>query len=391
MNAAAAGAARPGVLALATRNLSRWPGRAAAGAAAVLLAAGALFAAVLLVRGAQREVTVSVARLGADLLVVPEGYAGAAGAFLRGAAAGGDLPPAMLPAAEIAAHLRATPGVAELTAQVAWAPPAGATEPAAALVAGYDPAADFSVGPWLEAPAALGPGQALVGPALGVAPGDTVQVNGRPFTVAGRLQPAGDLWDRAVFIPLADAAAITGAAAGQVSAVLVKVHPWEVPEFVAGGLEQAFPQVTVVHAEQVTRSVGRAFLHLSGWFLTGAAGTFAAAFLLVGVLFGAVVNERSRELGMLRALGATTGFVLRLILTEAALVALAGALAGLAAGAALLLLFAPATALRAPAHEWAGAAAGTLALAVLTAGLATLGPALRGARRDVLDAIRSGE
>jgi len=61
--------------------------------------------------------------------------------------------------------------------------------------------------------------------------------------------------------------------------------------------------------------------------------------VLVSVLFSAIIAERRREVGLLRALGARRRQVVRLFVAESALTTGLGGLCGVALGGALLLLF----------------------------------------------------
>ena len=58
------------------------------------------------------------------------------------------------------------------------------------------------------------------------------------------------------------------------------------------------------------------------------------------VLFSAIMQERYREMGLLRAMGATSGQVLTMILAEAAMTTSLGGVGGILLGAALLFFFA---------------------------------------------------
>jgi len=56
---------------------------------------------------------------------------------------------------------------------------------------------------------------------------------------------------------------------------------------------------------------------------------WALAVVLTGFVFSMLVNERRREIGMLRATGASRNFIFRLFLTESAALACSGGLAGI--------------------------------------------------------------
>lgn len=98
------------------------------------------------------------------------------------------------------------------------------------------------------------------------------------------------------------------------------------------------------------------------------------------------VAERTPEVGLLRALGATSGEVARLFLVEAALISLGGGLLGLLLGASAVELAARAWSfLPAAIPPWAGAAA--LGLALATGLLFGSLPARRAVRLDPVVAL----
>jgi ABC-type antimicrobial peptide transport system, permease component len=62
--------------------------------------------------------------------------------------------------------------------------------------------------------------------------------------------------------------------------------------------------------------------------------------ILISLLFSAIVQERYRELSLLRAMGARPNQIMSVILTEAAAITLLGGLFGLGFGASLVFVFA---------------------------------------------------
>jgi putative ABC transport system permease protein len=104
------------------------------------------------------------------------------------------------------------------------------------------------------------------------------------------------------------------------------------------------------------------------------------------------VMERTQEIGMLRAVGMTRGQVVRMILSEAALMGLIGGLMGLVFGVVLSRLFLSAMTSMSgyrltyvlPVENILFA----LLIAFLTSQLAAFLPTLRASRIRILDAIQ---
>lgn len=189
---------------------------------------------------------------------------------------------------------------------------------------------------------------------------------------------------------LAEGGAGSRAVGDKVSLVLVRLEPWASPLLAALEIEAAVPEAEVVVAEQVTRQVARDLTPVVRYTGIGAGVAVLGAVLLLGLLTGLRVAERRAELGMLRAMGATRAFLLRLTLAETGLPAAAGGVAGVAAG--LIALWAGRLPGRALSVGEVGLfALGALTLTWLAAMLAALAPALRAARMDPLEAVRRGQ
>jgi len=121
-------------------------------------------------------------------------------------------------------------------------------------------------------------------------------------------------------------------------------------------------------------------------------GTFATVALVLAMvgIFGVLaysVEQRTRELGVRIALGATAASVLRLILGNASRVVAIGALVGLAASAALSRTISTFLFGVEPLDPVTFASVGLLL--ALTAALATLAPAWRATRVNPANAFRN--
>ncbi|MCW5738355.1 MAG: ABC transporter permease, partial [Enhydrobacter sp.] len=125
---------------------------------------------------------------------------------------------------------------------------------------------------------------------------------------------------------------------GKVSAVLLQLAAQARPEQVKFAVSQ-IAGVKVVEGNALLTSSRQALRSL----LVGVAlfsGIMALAILiLVSLLFSAIVQERTRELGLLRAMGARPNHVVAMVLAEAAMITGLGGLGGLVLGFALLFAF----------------------------------------------------
>jgi ABC-type antimicrobial peptide transport system permease subunit len=126
-------------------------------------------------------------------------------------------------------------------------------------------------------------------------------------------------------------------------------------------------------------------------FALGVLGTFAALALLMAVigLYGVLtytVAQRTSELGIRSALGATPGDVLRLVMGEGVRLVGAGVAAGLGAGALLARAMAGLLFGIPPLDGWTFSAAAALLVGVAL--VASWLPARRAARVDAMVALR---
>jgi putative ABC transport system permease protein len=166
----------------------------------------------------------------------------------------------------------------------------------------------------------------------------------------GNLQPTGTNLDRTMFFTFEtarDIARISKTLAEQpleytpdiISAALVKVAPGQSAQDVAVQIFKDVPDVTPIESPNLFLAFRKQISGLMGAMLAVLAITTVLSLVLVGLVFSMAANERRREMGVLRALGGTRNFVFRILLSEAALLALAGAIPGLLLAAFCVYLF----------------------------------------------------
>jgi putative ABC transport system permease protein len=227
--------------------------------------------------------------------------------------------------------------------------------------------------------------------------GEHVRIGGQRFLVIGVTEPKGvllglDLDDR-VYVPVASAQRLFN------RDELTEIHlifntRIGVQAAVAGirralearhGGEEDFTIVTQTDMLAVfDRVLGIISLGV------GAIGGISLVVGAIGILtmMWISVNERTAEIGLARAIGATPGQVLRLFLFEASLVSLAGGALGVAAGLGLaeaLRLLIP----KLPVHTPTGYVAAAIGVSLLVGLLSGVLPARRAAALDPVDALRA--
>ena len=116
------------------------------------------------------------------------------------------------------------------------------------------------------------------------------------------------------------------------------------------------------------------------------------------LIFSLIVNERKRELGLLRAMGATEKFVFRLVLSEASLLTGLGGLIGILTSGIVLISFSRLIIKRLGIPflspnpmEIILLTVGIMILSLITGILASLQPAISSSRMEPYEAVRQGE
>ncbi|VVB56916.1 MacB-like periplasmic core domain protein [uncultured archaeon] len=162
-----------------------------------------------------------------------------------------------------------------------------------------------------------------------------------PYRVIGVLERKGDSdTDLAFYIPLEDARALAGhtLAKGEVSAILFRVLPSFDFHDVLGQCEAELLSAHHISADDKDFSFITAdFIRGQMDMILGAVTLFLGFVASISLLVGGVnvantmfmtVLERTREIGTLKAIGASESVILRLFLIESALLGLGGGLIG---------------------------------------------------------------
>lgn len=370
-----------------------------------LVIAGFALSTVLLVRGSEDSLNLTLGRLGADILVVPQG----AESQVQGALLMGSASKFWMPTADVA-KIAAVKGVEAASPQLYLESLANA--PCCAVsnmfMVAYDPTTDFTVGPWLDQKLGetLGLGEAIGGKDVFVPQGEqNLTLYGYPLTLRGRLESTGTNLDNSIFVTFEtarDMAEVSKTRAvqplviptGSVSSVLVKVAVGADATEVAADIIRSVPEVTPIQSPNMFGSFRNQISGVLRGMIIVLALALALSLLLMALLFSMAVAERRRQIGVLRAIGATRAAVVAWILTEALGLALAGGIVGVALSSACIYLFRNLLArslgffIFPSAGVLAAFIVGGLVVAVVCVALAAMIPALRISRQEPATSMR---
>lgn len=237
------------------------------------------------------------------------------------------------------------------------------------------------------------PEQAIVGSVaadiLKVIPGDKIDINGRELTVTGILGETGADDDYQVFTHLETVQSIFSKQ-GVLSVVDVRALCNACPvEVIADAINGQLPGIRAVAVKQIAESEMGMIAKVNRFMMT-----LGAITLLIG-LFGVVntmmasVNERVKDIGIMRAVGASRGQIIKTFIYEAIFIGIIGGIFGYLAGSGLAyvagpVLFEGATISYVPVYFPL-----SVGLAILLAVLAAVWPAQRASHIKVADCFRS--
>ncbi|MDD5758982.1 MAG: ABC transporter permease [Desulfobulbaceae bacterium] len=396
------------IVALAQKNLRRKIFRSIAIIATVMVVAATLFSVTTIMDSVEQSLKRGTARLGADIMVVPaKSESAARSALLSGK------PSTFYMDKSLVEQIKAIHGVRSVTSQIFLkTSPYACCDISDLFLIGFDPENDFTIKPWLTNTLGrpLAADEVIMGRGItAYATGFTLNFYNQPFTIVGMLEETGmEFIDNAIFISYAGIDRILANAkkdgtmisisGNQVSTVLVQVDPELSPDRVAVFIQAKLDGVKAIVTDRIIASVRKQLFILLRSVLSVSAILWVMALLLVGVVFSMIVNERRRELGIFRAMGAKKSHIFRLIMLEAAILSFLGGLIGIGLGGGVLYMFKEAiyTSLNIP-HLWpntarfVGLISFCMLLSLLTGVIAALGPAIRAAMLEPYEAVRGGE
>jgi putative ABC transport system permease protein len=383
------------ILSLAVRNLERRKGRTLLTIVGVAIAVAILFSLLSFSAGYERQLTREMDNLGFHLLAVPKGCPYEATTLILH---GGVIPKYLTN--DDLARARAVDGIDLATPMLLQQV---IKDGMPHIVYGIEPEDLVRLKPaWKVDGRIFTTNESrvmVVGSELAdrenLAPGGVIPFGpgNEPFTVVGVLRPTGSEDDNFHFIPLPEAQRIFNKE-GLITTIAVRVKDVRQIPSVAKELETV-PDIQVVTMAQVSGTIMN---------LVGTARSLLLSVIVIAVVISAAgitntllmsVNERTREIGMMKAIGASGYHIAVLLIAETVIITTLGGIAGIAAslaGAGLIETFVRGIIPYAPPGAFVSfdpvLVAGCLAFSVALGLVCGLYPAAKSARLSPMEAIR---
>lgn len=316
----------------------------------VSIVIGALFASSILLTGIYHSLDKGLSRLGADILVIPkESLVNLKSALLTGE------PSAFYMDDQVLDEIRTMKGVKRASGQVFLTSAAGeCCIVGNSFLIGFDPEDDFTVMPWVEQnlQEPLPTDGAIVGAMAPWPLGEIIRFYGVRLRVWGKLERTGiGLYDNAIFINKEKAYEMSDTSQddpsvvelkpirGRLSGVLVQLAVGSKIPFITFSIFKKHPDLKVVTTGNIQTSARQSTVAVFGGMIALILVLVFSNVLMINAIFSAVINERRRELGIIRAIGATRTKLFKLIIYESTMISLFSGLVGMLVGGVLLKLY----------------------------------------------------
>ncbi|MBW6512701.1 MAG: ABC transporter permease [Desulfuromonadaceae bacterium] len=225
---------------------------------------------------------------------------------------------------------------------------------------------------------------------LGLRQGDGLDIGDRHFTVTGILNETGSQDDHLLLSTIGAAQSLSGKE-GIVSLVEVAALCGDCPvEDMVKQISSVLPDAEVNAIQQVVKTRMHALQQFRLFSFAVGGVIVLTGGLVVFVTMMSSVNERTREIGIFRALGFRRSDVMRLILIESLSISFFSGVLGYLLGMTVTWLVLPFVGEGSHAWMWHPLlAVGAIVMAMGVGCLATIYPALHAGRMDPTEALRA--
>jgi putative ABC transport system permease protein len=264
------------------------------------------------------------------------------------------------------------------------------------MLVGIEPEEEQKIKPWWQVQEGEyldSPMEVIVGATaadlLKLNVGDTITVNGSDLVVTGILGETGSNEDYQVFLPLQTLQQLFNKK-GVISSIDIRALCNACPvEVIADSINQNITGVRAVAVRQIAHTE-MGMLERINRFMYALAGItlIIGAFAVFNTMM-ASVNERTKDIGIMRAVGASRSQILRIFIYESLITGVAGGILGYGVGTLLAYVIGPLVFENTAISFAPIFIPVSLAVATLIAVAATIYPALRATKVKVADSLRA--
>lgn len=280
-------------------------------------------------------------RLGADIIIVPEGYkANIESVLLKGEPSEFYLPN------DILEKIKKIEGIESATPQLYVATLSASCCSYPVQIIGIDYDSDFLIKPWLQKTLKreLKDGEVIVGNHIVGEKNSKVKFFEEELDIVGKLEQTGMGFDATVFVNMKTARRLARASeriqknpaseGEKISTILLKLKPNYSASEVSNKImkEYAKDGIFAMFSKKFVNEVSSNLKVISSYIYISIAVIWLMSMILLAVVFSVIVNERKKELGILRVLGASKKKLSKIIMYESLYIGFYGSILGIIVG-----------------------------------------------------------
>lgn len=291
-------------------------------------------------------------RFGADIMVVPMGYDGDLEAMLLKGE-----PCSFYLDKDVVDAIRKIEGVKQVSYQFFFVSTGADCCDFPVQIIGYDPSTDFTVAPWISQVYRDDAEEekdniVVIGNGIKNEEGESILLYGHEYYVSAKLQKTGTGLDYAVFADkntledLVQAAEEKGFSLSEdvnweknVSSIFVEVEDGYEISAISLEIRNAISGVNTITTQNMISDTADTLESLVGFINIFVILLVLLTIVTLLIIFSVTGNERKKEFGIWRTIGATKKRLAEIILTESLIISVAGAVAGILLAAGIIFPF----------------------------------------------------
>ena len=336
---------------LSLKNIRRKPARTVALILLSAFLAFTIFAGSITVLSLRNGLTSYETRLGADIVVVPNearSHGTIDSILLEG------IPGYFYMDAENLEKIRSMDGVETATPQFYLSTVSSGCCSAKVQIIGFDPETDFSIQPWIRESYSgeIGQRDIIVGSNITVPKNKTLKFYNVDCNVVGKLDETGTGLDNAVYAnmdtvkEMMRASVIEGydyfkgiSVEDAISSVMVKVENGYDIDSVNNDINIHVRKVEATKSKSMISAIASGLANVSGVIGGLTIIIWVLAVIVLIIAYSMIVHERTKELAVLRVMGASRKMLSGLLRTESAIMSVVGSIIGVALASAIVFPF----------------------------------------------------